>query len=494
MRLPATQRGAPASAAEAAGFGLSAGLLEMRPKAIWQAFRAEHAAFIAITLYLMLEYVKPEQAYPIFGILPFLRIAWMVALFAAFADKQARISSAPFNWLLPLFLLHCLISAFLAYRSDYSFDKFSIIALWVLMYFLISAIVTTERRLYLFLIAYLLSNFKMSQFGFFTWAKRGFGFASWGLTGAGWFHNSGELGLEMSMFFAYTLCLALFLRHHWTGWRKWVMYFMPFTAAACVIASSSRGAIVGSVAVLFYLSLFSRRKIRAWLSSVLVVGLAYFVMPPQFLARFQTAGQDATSLSRIFYWSKAKEMMRTHPWFGVGYYNWIPYYKDHYFDPTLYWRVEEAHNTFWQMGAELGYTGLGLFIIMIVVSFFMNWKSERACRRPGFEFLRAFAMGMNAAGIGLVFASMFLTSFFMPNYWIHFALTVALQNVIRRKIAVTAAAAAAADRAAEAEADPLADPGAAGPPTPAGYPGRPANPNYPSYPSYPGFPRSHGNR
>jgi len=67
--------------------------------------------------------------------------------------------------------------------------------------------------------------------------------------------------------------------------------------------------------------------------------------PPQFLARFQTAGQDATSLSRIFYWSKAKEMMRTHPWFGVGYYNWIPYYKDHYFDPTLYWRVEEAHNT-----------------------------------------------------------------------------------------------------------------------------------------------------
>jgi len=47
-------------------------------------------------------------------------------------------------------------------------------------------------------------------------------------------------------------------------------------------------------------------------------------------------------------------------------------------------------------------------------------------------------MGMNAAGIGLVFASMFLTSFFMPNYWIHFALTVALRNVIRQKIAVAA--------------------------------------------------------
>jgi hypothetical protein len=44
-------------------------------------------------------------------------------------------------------------------------------------------------------------------------------------------------------------------------------------------------------------------------------------------------------------------------------------------------------------------------------------------------------MGMNGAGIGLVFASMFLTAYFMPNYWIHFAFTAVLRNVIRKKIA-----------------------------------------------------------
>jgi O-antigen ligase len=410
----------------------------------------------------------------------------MTALIACFSDKLSHVQRSPFHWLLPLYLLHCLVSSFLAYNSAYSFDKFSIIFLWVLMFFLISSIVTTERRLYLFVIAYLLSNLKMSQFGFFTWVKRGFGFASWGLTGAGWFHNSGELGLEMAMFFGYTLCLAMFLRHYWSGWRKWLMYFMPFSAAACVIASSSRGAIIGSVAVLFYLSLFSRKKIRAWLSSVLVIVLAYYVMPPQFMARFQTAGEDATSLSRIYYWSKAKEMMRTHPWFGVGYYNWIPYYTDHYFDPNLYWRVEEAHNTFWQMGAELGYTGLVLFIVMIVIAFYMNWKSERMCRRPGFEFLRAWSLGMNAAGIGLVFASMFLTSFFMPNYWIHFAFTVVLRTAINHKIA----AATVAEVREAAEGDVAAPAGRAVPQT-----GRaPAHPADPGYTSYPGYPRHQGNR
>ena len=424
--------GAPAVSA---GTGLTPALLAMQPRAIWQAFKAEHYAFIGIALYLFFEYVKPEQAYPIFGIIPFLRLSWMACFIGLFSDKLARTPRSALNILMVVFLVHCLISAVLAYDPGYAFERFSVIVLWVLIYFLIVSAVSTERRLFLFLIVYFLSNFKMSQFGFLTWAKRGFAFANWGLTGAGWFRNSGELGLEMSMFFAYTLCLALFLRQHWTGWRKWVMYLMPLTAAGCVVGSSSRGAIVGSIAVLFYLSMFSKNKVRTVLGSALFVGLAYYMMPPQFLARFQSAGQDATSLSRLFYWSKAKQMMHDHPIFGVGYYNWVPYYRDHYFDPNLYWRIEECHNTFYQLGAELGYLGLGLFILMVATSFIINWGSERRCRKPGFEFLRAVSLGMNAAGIGLVFASMFLTAYFMPNYWIHFALTVAVRGCIERKIA-----------------------------------------------------------
>jgi putative inorganic carbon (HCO3(-)) transporter len=452
---------ARSTAATAAGTGLTEALLAMRPKAIWQAFKAEHFAFIGITFYLFFEYVKPEQAYPIFGILPFLRFSWLIALVGVFSDKYSRTPGSWMTTLLLVFLMQCAMSAILAYDSAYAFARFSVIVLWVLIYFLIISIVTTERRLFLFLVMYLLCNFKMAQFGFITFAKRGFSFASWGLTGSGWFRNSGELGLEMSMYFAYTLCLALFLRQHWTGWRKWLMYFMPFSAAVVVVGSSSRGAIVGSIAVLFYLSLFAKKKVRAVLASVLFVWITYLVMPPQFLSRFHSAGQDATSLSRLFYWSKAKLMMHDHPFFGVGYYNWVPYYRDHYFNPNLYWRVEEAHNTFWQLGAELGYVGLGIFITLIAASFIINWRSERLCRRPGFEFLRAFSMGMNAAGIGLVFASMFLTAYFMPNYWIHFAFTAVLQNVIRRKIA--------AGEGAVSDATASVEPAAHRPPAPPRY-------------------------
>jgi O-antigen ligase len=218
------------------------------------------------------------------------------------------------------------------------------------------------------------------------------------------------------------------------------MYFSAVTAAGCVIASSSRGAIIGVVGMLLFLSLFSKKKLRGWAMLAVVLFLAYLVMPPQFLARFHAAGNDPTSLSRITYWAHAREMIHQYPFLGAGYYNWIPYYRSHFFDPTLYWRVEEAHNTYLQMGAELGYTGLAIFIAMVLCSFAINARSARLAKREGFGFLRGLAIGMNAACVALVLASNFLTAFFLPNYWIHFALTVCVATAVRKKIAAVEAA------------------------------------------------------
>jgi O-antigen ligase len=368
------------------------------------------------------------------AILPFLRISLIFAIAGYVVDKQTKLVNSPLNWLLLMLLFHCVVSAFNAYNSGYAFDKIDIITIWVVIYFLVTGIVNSERRLFLFLLVYFLANFKMSQFGFFSWVSRGFGFASWGITGAGWFRNSGELGLQMSMFFAYTICFVYFLRSYWTGWVKWLMYFLPLSAVSCVIASSSRGALIAVVAVLLYLSMFSKKRFRAWLGTAAVLFVGYLVMPAEFLARFQNAGKDPTSLSRMTYWEHAREMLNAHPFTGIGYYNWQPYYHDHYFDPTLYWRVEEAHNTFLQMGAELGYVGLILFVLMVLYSFVVNRRSARLCKEQGFQFLHCFAVGMNAAGVGMVVASLFLTAFFMPNYWMHFAFTVCLDNIVKKKM------------------------------------------------------------
>jgi len=415
--------------------GIDPEVLALQFGAVWRAFRAEHFAFICISIYLFWEYVKPEQQYPIFGVIPILRLSLIGALLGFMVERNAKVRVSVLGGLLLLFLFHCFLSSIYAYDSKLSFEFLNLIYIWVLVYFLIQGIVRTEQRLFIFVLIYFVSNFRMSQFGFFSWVGRGFSFASYGITGAGWFRNSGEFGLLMAMFFSYSICFVVFLRQCWRGWVKWIMYFLPVSAIACIMASSSRGAIVGVVGSLFYLSFFSKKKIRAWLASGLLLFLVYLMLPQEFLQRFQSAGNDQTSLSRIFYWGKARLMMSEHPVLGVGYYNWVPYFRDNYYNSTYSGRVELAHNTFLQTGAELGYLGLGIFIAMVLCSFVLNWRAERMCRQPGSEFLRAFALGMNAAGLGLVIASNFLTATYIPSFWIHFALTSCLYTIVKNKVA-----------------------------------------------------------
>lgn len=414
--------------------GIAPDVLELKFGSVWRAFWGEHYAFICISIYLFWEYVKPEQQYPIFGLVPVLRISILGALLGFVVERGAKIRISGLGVLMLIFLLHCIVSSINAYDRSLSFDFLNLIYIWVLVYFLIQGIVRTEQRLFIFVLIYFVSNFRMSQFGFISWVSRGFSFASYGVTGAGWYRNSGEFGLLMAMFFSYTVCFVVFLRHYWTGWVKWIMYFLPLSAVACIMASSSRGAMIGGLGSLLYLSFFSKKKIRAWLASALLGCGVFFMLPQEFLARFQTAGTDRSSLSRIYYWSKARIMMDEHPILGVGYYNWVPYFRDNYFDPSYSGRVELTHNTFLQTGAELGYVGLGIFVLMVLWSFVINWRSERMSRKPGFEFLRAFAMGMNAAGVGLVIASLFLTATYIPSYWIHFAFSSCLYAIVKKKI------------------------------------------------------------
>lgn len=412
---------------------LNAQLLSLRPSAVWQAFREERFGFIFLSLYLLLLYLKPWLAHPWLAVIPLERLTILAVIVGFFLNREYKVERSLLNGLLLVFFVQCIVSAAFAYNVSYAFANIDIIAEYVVIYFLIAGIVNSERRLYLFVLVYFLANFKMSEFGFFSWARRGFGFASWGITGAGWYRNSGELGMEMAMFFDFVLCFAIVLRKYWSKWTRRFVYFVALTAAACVIASSSRGAVVALTASLIFLILFRDKKAKALAGTALLFLIGYLSIPARFIERFNTAGHDITSDTRLDYWSKASLMMHQHPMLGVGYYNWIPYFHDHFFQPQLYWRVEMAHNTFLQLGAELGYIGLFLFVTMTAISFIINAKSARVARRHGFDFLYSFAVGMNVAGVSMLIASMFLTAYWLPTYWIQFALTICLRNVVRQK-------------------------------------------------------------
>src|SRR5690606_31335679 len=133
------------------------------------------------------------------------------------------------------------LSGLFAYQPEISLKRHSDLTNWVIIYFAIVRIVNTRQRFFIFFLLYLLCNFKMSQHGFISWASRGFSFSGWGVTGApGWFHNSGEFGIQLTIFTPLACAFILGLRQFWGRWTRLFFYLMPITAVGSTIATSAR--------------------------------------------------------------------------------------------------------------------------------------------------------------------------------------------------------------------------------------------------------------
>jgi putative inorganic carbon (hco3(-)) transporter len=264
----------------------------------------------------------------------------------------------------------------------------------------------------------------MSQHGFRGWVMSGFDVGGAGISCApGFFQNAGECGIQMSMYFPLALFFLAGVKPYLSRGRYWLVALLPLTAAASLITASSRGALLGLGAVLIWLVLRNPKNIKGFIGAVLLAGAVWYMVPEKQKLRFQDMGEDDTSVSRLTYWAHAREIMQEYPVLGIGYANWLPYYLLHYDR-----QGQMVHNIFYQAGAELGFTGLGVFIAMILATFYTNRKTRRLARQlpDGGRFLASMASGLDGALVGFLVTGYFITVLYYPFFWINLAMTVAL--------------------------------------------------------------------
>ncbi len=297
---------------------------------------------------------------------------------------------------------------------------------WILIYLLITNTITTEKRFFVFLLAFLLYSFKMSQHGFRVWATRGFGFAGWGLAGpGGWFQNSGELAIQMCIFLPLSVEFVLALRPHMGRWTRWLFYFVPVTALSTIVASSSRGGLVGAAALGAWWVARSKQRVRVLVAVLLVSGLTWAVVPPEQKTRFSEAGEDDDSVTRIERWKAGVALANQYPVLGIGYKNWGPYFGG--------WL---SHNIFIEAMAELGYTGLLSFLSLITATFWINARTRKLLKgaRTSSSFMEHMAHGLDGALIGYMASGFFVTVLYYPFFWINLAMTVSLHSAARHEV------------------------------------------------------------
>lgn len=225
------------------------------------------------------------------------------------------------------------------------------------------------------------------------------------------------------------------------GWGSWLWYGTAFVLVGGIVKTGSRGAFLGLTILGMWLVYQARAK-RAPYILALIGGVAVFELAAndatwQRLASIvrPTADYNYTDREgRIEVWKRGLGYLATHPVLGVGLHNFS------IAEGMLSGKENEgygikysaAHNSFIEIGAELGILGLTAFIGVLWTAAAGCWRIRRRGRHqrdgpvmPESE-MRIAGTGVSAL-VALVVASSFLSFAYHPVTWFVVAVCVAVQ-------------------------------------------------------------------
>ena len=155
-------------------------LYSIKVKEIWAYIKTQDILFWLINIYLFFEYVRPQTIYPVIDVLPFAQIVLLTNLMLLLFRRNMAFLSHTGNFLIGAFFLIMILSMMTALSPAAALEKVQEFIAWMIAYFLITNIINTEKRFLVFILAFLLYSFKMSQFSFKNWVVRGFAFSRLG--------------------------------------------------------------------------------------------------------------------------------------------------------------------------------------------------------------------------------------------------------------------------------------------------------------------------
>lgn len=423
--------------------------------------------FVGLLLYLVVEYSSLPQMYPVLSPLHLGKLAAGIALLGYLvapsfrAERSSTVKAMDATVVLLFFT--ALFSTVLAGASAHIWTSYWDFLKWAVVYLVVSRILTNRWRMQVFLVLFLLLNFKMAQFaireyrGSMAAGQSGMEYIKLGGAAAGttaFFGNANDFGLAMCV--VWGLTWALFFRKRQNlGQRIFLtVCFIGFLLA--ILVCGSRGAVVGASAVVLAASLRTPKRARALFLWVFFTCSILFIMPGAVAQRFQSAvnwQHDPNTFSRLMLWKAGISMWTSRPLFGVGPGNFPYVFASNLRDITLFPGADAkwvAHSLYIQTLADLGSAGMLCMIAMVALFFSLNAKTRKEAlqRNPlgrgSFEY--CLAAGLDLAMVGFLVCGAFLAVLFYPHLWILLGLSVATHRLSLSQPKATGAARSSALR------------------------------------------------
>jgi putative inorganic carbon (HCO3(-)) transporter len=235
--------------------------------------------------------------------------------------------------------------------------------------------------------------------------------------------------------FAYMLAtvipIAIFLAREDRG-RRVLWGLATLLLFGAVLATLSRGALIGLLALLLW-AVLTRRigfagTLSLVLSSLVLVGLALTLWSSVINERLEEKNRigAANVESRAAFWSAAERMSMDHPLLGVGPGNFSVEAKNYVRNSPIELEDPLVHNSYLEILAEDGPFALLLFLGMLGAAWIAATQAERTARIHEDLQTRGLASAIKGMLLVAIISGTFLSEQVAPSFWVASALAAVL--------------------------------------------------------------------
>lgn len=244
-----------------------------------------------------------------------------------------------------------------------------------------------------------------------------------------------NVALFLGRLFPLALVFALLL----AGRARWVYAALAALFGLTIYLTYSRGALLlGIPASLLFILIVLLTKSGLWSRTTRVVLVAVAViaavalLPVASTARFQSLFQSGTGTGffRVAVWTSALQMIRDHPFWGVGLDNFLYEYPK-YILPEA-WRepnLSHPHNLVLDFWVSLGILGVVVLVWVLVEFFRRAWRLFTLTADSSISenvWVRALALGLMASMVDFIAHGMIDSAYFVIDLAYVFVLSLAL--------------------------------------------------------------------
>jgi len=144
---------------------------------------------------------------------------------------------------------------------------------------------------------------------------------------------------------------------------------------------------------------------------------------------------DASVRGRVYFWQVAWRMALDHPVFGVGLNGYNAMYP-RYNETGEFEGNRSVHSSWFGVLSETGFPGLAIFVSLIGYSLWLCARTQRLARRhPELEHLGKYANALEGAILVFCVGGSFVIFHYNELTWHLMALSIALDRIVRTRIA-----------------------------------------------------------